>query len=31
MATTFTPESTVGNELRVGDEVEILGERPRPA
>jgi uncharacterized protein YcbX len=31
MANTFTPEATVGRELRVGDEVEILGERPRPA
>ena len=31
MATTFAPESTVGEELRVGGEVEILGERPRPA
>ena len=30
MVNTFVPEGTVGAELRVGDELEILGERPRP-
>lgn len=30
MVNTFVPESTVGETLRVGDEVEILGERPYP-
>lgn len=31
MVNTFVPEATVGATLRVGDEVEILGERPRPS
>jgi len=31
MVNTFVPEATVGSAVRVGDEVEILGERPRPA
>ncbi len=31
MVNTFVPESTAGRELRAGDTVEILGERPRPA
>lgn len=31
MVNTFVPEGTVGEELRVGDEIEILDERPYPA
>jgi hypothetical protein len=31
MVNTFVPEGTVGRQLRVGDDVEILGERPYPA
>jgi uncharacterized protein YcbX len=31
MVNTFVPEETVGETLRIGDEVEILEERPRPA
>ncbi|PSQ40841.1 MOSC domain-containing protein [Halobacteriales archaeon QS_9_68_42] len=30
MVNTFVPEPTVGRELRVGDRVEILSERPHP-
>ncbi|PSQ43842.1 MOSC domain-containing protein [Halobacteriales archaeon SW_5_68_122] len=30
MVNTFVPKSTVGRQLRVGDGVEILGERPHP-
>ena len=30
MVNTFVPEETVGRELRVGNEVEMLGERPYP-
>jgi hypothetical protein len=28
---TFVPDSTVGARLQVGEEVEILGDRPRPS
>ncbi|QLD86772.1 MOSC N-terminal beta barrel domain-containing protein [Natronomonas halophila] len=31
MVNTFVPEGTIGTELRVGDELEILDERPYPA
>jgi len=31
MVNTYVPESTVGKSLRVGDDIEILGERPYPA
>jgi hypothetical protein len=31
MVNTFVPEETVGRQLRVGDDVSILGERPYPA
>lgn len=31
MVNTFVPATTVGNEIQVGEEIEILGERPRPA
>ena len=31
MVNTFVPEETVGRQLRVGDDVAILGERPYPA
>jgi uncharacterized protein YcbX len=31
MVNTFVPPETVGERLRVGDELEILGERPHPA
>jgi len=31
MVNTFVPGRTVGRRLRIGDEVEILGERPHPA
>jgi uncharacterized protein YcbX len=31
MVNTFVPEETVGATIRLGDEVEILGERPAPA
>jgi hypothetical protein len=31
MVNTFVPEDTVGETLRLGDDVEILGERSRPA
>lgn len=30
MLNTFVPEESVGRTLAVGDEIEILGERPRP-
>jgi uncharacterized protein YcbX len=30
MVNTFVPEEAVGESLRVGDDVEILGERPAP-
>jgi uncharacterized protein YcbX len=31
MVNTFVPEETVGRDLRIGDAVEVLGERPYPA
>lgn len=31
MVNTFVSEATVGESIRVGDEVRVLGERPRPA
>jgi uncharacterized protein YcbX len=31
MVNTFVPDSTAGTRLQIGEEVEILGERPRPS